>query len=411
MMKKRMDKKEYIKTGAYLMKLIGSVLDGTPVPEAPQGISWELFCYLAEKGAVSAVCFYGIEKLEKKPAKEIYDSLAKKRDLALYRKLHYDIEREEIMGALQKEGISCLPLKGILLADYYPAPGMREMLDNDILYGFVEKNRSGKGYQICGRNEEEKEESVQRAKLLLDRIMIERGYEKDEAESAGHHDAYMKKPMFNFEMHREMVSDKVVSFPYYKEPWRLAMQDKDNKGLFSMSDEDEYIFLISHEYHNHYVRGDSKIRFLADLHVYLKKKGRTMDWEYIKGELKAQRLLPFEKEFRELSEAVSSGKPLSVKQEALFYFLLDNGADSTEKKIDKEVEAKLLLRDTGNGKRAKFTYIWKRICLPKEECKAYYPFFYRHRRLMPILIIYRFFKGLFTKRHRFFHEISSIWKA
>ena len=103
MMKKRMDKKEYIKTGAYLMKLIGSVLDGTPVPEAPQGISWELFCYLAEKGAVSAVCFYGIEKLEKKPAKEIYDSLAKKRDLALYRKLHYDIEREEIMGALQKE--------------------------------------------------------------------------------------------------------------------------------------------------------------------------------------------------------------------------------------------------------------------------------------------------------------------
>ena len=213
-------------------------------------------------------------------------------------------------------------------------------------------------------------------------------------------------------MHRDLVSEKVVSFPYYKEPWRLAVRDPNNPGLFYMKDEDEYLFLISHEYNNHYVRGDSKLRFLADLYVYLElnKKFRTMDWEYICRELEVLGISKFEKEFREMSYAVLRGKTLALEQQELLEFILDSGADSVNEEIDKGIRAKLLLEKAGCRKKAKTAYIWKRIYLSADECKVYYPFFYKHRCLMPVLIVYRFCKGVFFKRNRLAREIRALWR-
>ena len=408
---KKLDKERLVDTGIYLMHLIGSILNDMPVPEAPKEISWELLYGLALRGAVSSISFYGIERLKAKPDAALYSRWETKRELAIYRKVYFDIERERILSELQSKGISCLPLKGILFSDYYPEPGMREMVDNDILYGFIEKNRSGKGYQIAGCNETERTESIRKAKEILDGVMEGLGYAQDE-EVSGYHDGYIKKPFLNFEMHRDLVSEKVVSFPYYKEPWRLAVRDPNNPGLFYMKDEDEYLFLISHEYNNHYVRGDSKLRFLADLYVYLElnKKFRTMDWEYICRELEVLGISKFEKEFREMSYAVLRGKTLVLEQRELLEFILDSGADSVNEEIDKGIRAKLLLEKAGCRKKAKTAYIWKRIYLSADECKVYYPFFYKHRCLMPVLIVYRFCKGVFFKRNRLAREIRALWR-
>lgn len=407
-MKERAVKREYIKAGEYLIQIMGSVLNGTPAPEIPKGVSWGLLYDLARRGAVSGLCFYAVETLKERPENEIYARWKKDRDRTVYRKLCFDAEREEILKELAGRGISCLPLKGILLSEYYPNPGMREMVDNDILYGLVEENVSGTGFCIHGRSEEEKEQSVKKAGEIAAQVMAERGYELDEEES--YHDAYVKKPMYNFELHRQMVSEKVVSSQYYKEPWRLAVRDTENPFLFHMKDEDEYIFLISHEYNNHYVRGDSKLRFLVDLYVFLRRKQESMDWEYIERELGVQKLTQFDQKVRELSGALFAGARLTDRQEKLFFFLLDTGADSESAVIEKEVTAKMLLRESVS-EGSKLAYIWNRICLPEESLETYYPFFNRHRYLMPFLMAYRFFKGVSVKRGRLIQEIRSLWKV
>ena len=44
----------------------------------------------------------------------------------------FEIERSAVFGELEKAGIWYLPLKGIVLGEYYPKTAMREMSDNDI---------------------------------------------------------------------------------------------------------------------------------------------------------------------------------------------------------------------------------------------------------------------------------------
>lgn len=48
--------------------------------------------------------------------------------------LLFDAERKKLCAWMESEHIWYLPLKGIVLKDYYPSVGMRQMSDNDILF-------------------------------------------------------------------------------------------------------------------------------------------------------------------------------------------------------------------------------------------------------------------------------------
>lgn len=48
--------------------------------------------------------------------------------------LYFEIERASVLSELEKAEIWYMPLKGIILKDYYPKSIMREMCDNDILF-------------------------------------------------------------------------------------------------------------------------------------------------------------------------------------------------------------------------------------------------------------------------------------
>lgn len=50
------------------------------------------------------------------------------------------------------------------------------------------------------------------------------------------------------------------------------------------SDEDFYVYMIAHEY-KHYSGGGTGLRSLLDTYVYCLKKGKTLDWDYISGEI------------------------------------------------------------------------------------------------------------------------------
>lgn len=71
---------------------------------------------------------------------------------AVRKVLLFDAERKKLCAWMDSEHIWYLPLKGIILKDYYPSVGMRQMSDNDILFDAdawerVEKHMISDGYK------------------------------------------------------------------------------------------------------------------------------------------------------------------------------------------------------------------------------------------------------------------------
>ena len=65
----------------------------------------------------------------------------------------FDAERARILSFMEQRGIGYLPLKGIILKEFYPSVGMRQMSDNDILFdeAFAEQVREymvSLGYEV-----------------------------------------------------------------------------------------------------------------------------------------------------------------------------------------------------------------------------------------------------------------------
>jgi len=77
---------------------------------------------------------------------------------------------------------------------------------------------------------------------------------------------------------------------------------------------------------------------------------------------------------------------------------------------DLGVESKLnkLLESGESAKSAKLRYYFKRIFVPLDFIKDVYPFYYRHKVLIPILWISRIFKALTVNRNRIKSELKSV---
>ena len=70
----------------------------------------------------------------KQAGAEISKSWQEKILKAVRKNILFDVERGKLLDFFEKNGIWYMPLKGILIKDLYPAVGMRQMADNDILF-------------------------------------------------------------------------------------------------------------------------------------------------------------------------------------------------------------------------------------------------------------------------------------
>lgn len=195
---------------------------------------------------------------------------------AVRKNLLLDTERHQLEKEFAKNGIWYMPLKGSILKDWYPKFGMREMADNDIL--FDEKKRND-----------------------VKQIFQNRGYT---VESYGkiNDDAYEKPPIYNFEMHVELYLELYEKFheKYINVKQRL-IQDEYNPYRFNFTQEDFYVFAITHAYKHYHSRG-TEVRTLADIYVMEQKLGKTLNWEYVESELRDLDIFDYEKESRQLAK-------------------------------------------------------------------------------------------------------------
>ena len=297
---------------------------------------------------------------------------------ALRKVLSLETDQTALLKQLDALGIWYMPLKGAVLKYDYPRLGLREMSDCDILYD--ETHASD-----------------------VRRILLEMGYTVDEY-NMHNVDSYEKPPVCRFEMHRKLFSPYLDDrlFEYYKDVKQRLIKDEGNHSGWHFSSEDFYVYLLAHEY-KHYMTGGSGLRFLLDTWVYLRKHGSELNREKVEKELDALGLRDFEQKNRALATALFEGKDLNGQQESLLRYMLDAGTFGT---VDNEVRHQV--EQLGGGWKGRLLFVKRRILIPMKTMESAYPFFYRHRALIPALYGYRLWKGLFRSRKKIAAELRAL---
>lgn len=379
----RQEKNSQYIAAEYLIHLLKCTIHNTIPEEKPEECTWQEVYSLARLNSVESFSWQAAKAL----CKEIPEWQESSSE-TLLRTLHFDVERAGILQKFEENGISYLPLKGILISSYYPKPGLRSMADNDILYGILEKSPDG-GYRVKGTTEKEQIKTTTEAMDIVGRLMKESGYTVKTLAINNVHDVFYKDPFFNFELHKQLFSKLTPFYSYYENSWKRAIRDSENSYAFHYSDEDEYIYFIAHG-SKHLENSGCGIRFLLDEYYFLEKKAKVMDWDYINTELGKLGLSEFESKIKTMTQAVLSADNKIPEEfyDDVMYMLGSGTYGNLENRVQNE------LNKLSNKKPAKLRYWLSRIFMPYESVKLYFPVFAKYKILLPFLPIYRVSKAL-----------------
>lgn len=364
----------------FLYLLMCGVHREQPVSKVINEMNIEEVYRISRYHALAAMTYMVLENGQNKLEGESFKDWKKEKDKSIRKNMLLDVEREKLLTFMENQGIWYMPLKGVILKEMYPAFGMRQMADNDILYD----NNFQK--ELC--------------------IWMKRQGYKVISCGIGNHDVYEKKPVYNYEMHTALYGGEhnPIWVEYYKNIKERLIADERKKYSFHFTDEDFYIYMITHIY-KHFDGGGTGVRSLLDIYIYLQEKEQKMNWSYIKQELEKLRVEDFEEKVRLLSRKVFSEKlyKLTEKEEELLRYFLCSGTYGT---LENHVQRRLDKFETD-----KKGYIIKRLIPDEEFYKNYVPFVYEHKWSRPFYIIFRLIRGLLRKDRRIIREIKALKKA
>lgn len=299
--------------------------------------------------------------------------------------LLFDVERKKLCAWMDRERIWYLPLKGIILKEYYPSIGMRQMSDNDILFDADAWER-------------------------VEKHMLSEGYET-ESVGNGNHDVYQKAPVYNFEMHRSLYGkghdERWVE--YYSDIKDCLIPDRADDRCYGyhMSDEDFYIYITSHAY-KHYSGSGTGLRTLLDFYAYLNAKEDSLDFDYIRTACKKLGIDDFEQHNCILCRKVfapqqtynqdSFEQSLSADELEMLQYYLSSGVYGT---FERMVANRMEKQTKADGKKnlSKLNYYRHRV-FPGMELYENYPLLVKHRFLIPAYWFYRIVRMLFSRERR-----------
>lgn len=266
----------------------------------------------------------------------------------------FDTERSNLFSFMEQKGIWHLPLKGSVLKDFYPAVGMRQMSDNDILFD----------YSFCAE---------------VQVYMESAGYEAVRV-GTGNHDVYHKEPVFNFELHKSLYGEAHQDgwAEYYKNVRDRLVIQEGTACEYRFTDEDFYVYITSHAY-KHFAGSGTGLRSLLDFYVYLTANPK-LDFAYIERECEVLGIAEFERRNRHLCRKAFSGEALkgqealerSLSEEErnmLLYYLTSGAYGTAERGVENRVKQ---YRKRGL-KMAKLRYTWDRLFPGYDTYRFYAP--------------------------------------
>ena len=344
---------DYKQNAYYLLYLIRCVLhDKTPTKEKLDRMDLSGVFAVAKAHSLTAMAAYALES-----AGVVRQDFKQERMKAIRKNVSFDFERQAVLSEFESAGIWYCPLKGCIIKDWYPKVGMRQMADNDIL--------------------------VDGSKMSEVREIMEQLEFETKSFGNGHQDVYEKEPVYNFEIHSCLVEprhgDKI--YDYYLKIKDKLLKDEGNDFGYHFTDEDFYIYFVSHEY-KHYLGSGTGLRSLVDTYIIHNHYKNQLNDRYIYNELKRLRMLDFEIKNRTLAKKVFSGIKLTQDERIMLDRFIFSGTygnyrmQITNQGVDGSVSSKI-------------KYLIDRVTLSERELKEFYPLYYKHKCLRPLLYIKR----------------------
>ena len=286
----------------------------------------------------------------------------------------FELEKEALLKKLESSGIWYMLLKGAVLKNFYPKKFMREMSDYDILF------------------DSSRAKDVKKIMQSLGFSVISTGVQNE--------DVYSKPPLVFFEMHRTLFGARHGNAinNYYRDVKQRLIKDIDNNFGFHFTQEDFYIYTISHEY-THYSTAGIGLRSLLDVYVYLKK--HVLDWDYINNETEKLRISDFEKQNRQLALSLFNAQEITAEGEKMLQYIISSGAYGTKENYIKN----------DMGKTGHLEYFFKRLTLPYSQMIEEYPVLQKAPILYPFCWLSRLLiRGLILRRKKFLYQLKTIMK-
>lgn len=372
-----------------LIYLISCVLNQrTPKKELLSGVNLDHIRNIARDHTLSAILSAALESVGMATEEDI-----EKKNLAIRKIMLLDAERASILSELESRKIRYLPLKGVILKELYPYIGLRQMSDNDILFDAAHRHQ-------------------------MKDIMTSRGYSV-KTFNKFHHDVYLKKPVYNFEMHVKLfgASESFDFESYFAGVFDEAIKDEGNSYGYSMTDEYYYLYLKAHEY-KHWVGYGTGLRSLVDTYVYLKAKQNTLNWSYLEAELEKLNMLSYERMTRELAlkifdpdfaeSNINCEKLTQTDIENLDTFFFSGTYGNVVRKVTTDLDKNMQSEESLS--KAKARYLWNVLFPSLEYYKVYYPKAYKHKWLIPFVFVKRVFSMVFLRPKTSFSKLGAVLK-
>ncbi len=357
----------------YLLRLVGSAVNGKAPPAPPKGIDFHAFCRIAEENAFTQVVYPGVEAFRKEncfPAAAL-DALKKGYQLALAQDLNQQYELEKLLAFCEEREILCIPVKGSVFKQLYPQSVMRYMGDIDI---WVEE----KGF-----------------------ARVE-GYLKAEnfglEDKSGVHDEYIKPPYVALELHKKLVSEENRAASFFNlDMTGRAKPYSGYRFVKMLTAEDQYIYLIDHTAKHFYGSGITP-RMILDFYMFYKKFAEEIDWEALSEKLVPLHYKTFERRLRALAQEWFSPEGAGVRKDAFSLYVLQNGCFGRNKNL---YVSRAVRESKEDAPPSKFKYVLRRLFPSFKMLRGKFPILEKRPYLTPLMFFpwwATWFDTLFIKK-------------
>ncbi|MBQ4137808.1 MAG: nucleotidyltransferase family protein [Clostridia bacterium] len=374
------------KAGKYLIELVSAAIHETFVPHKPDDVSFTDVFNLAQRHSLDALTYLAVERLEEKPNEKLLALWSERFYKAVVKDTEQKNAYNEACAVLKECLAQYIPIKGVMLKDFYPESVMRSMSDVDILY------RHGK-------------------RELIHKKMLSLGYSVKSRNAANYHDTYANQGQTCIEFHRMLLSKNDKLRGYFEQVWKRAKPDEN--GIYRMTPEDEYLYLIAHQA-KHFFDSGLGVRPVMDVYLFRQKYGDKLDMKYVRKILGRAKLEVFEKRVSALADKWFAGIDSELVNDDIeeFFLACEPHGSSNNRKI---LRTRELLESGVTLPGAKRRYFLSQF-FPSfsHMCKEYQileklPF------LLPFFWIYRLFVLSFFEKKpvkkRFIEALKTIGES
>jgi len=249
----------------YLLHLLGAYIR-KETPEISADADWQQLIQLAQIHSVTGILGYMTMKHPICPDAQAAAFLRSGCRNTVARFAQRSIQAEAFSQTLEQAGIDHILMKGYVLRELYPVPELRTFNDIDIVIRPEDRQRS-------------------------DELMLSLGFQR-------HTDW---EPVYSYfrgnelyEIHTEImevdVSDRADYKGYFRNMWEHA--EPVSLHSFRFTPEFHFLYLLTH-IAKHVHGSGAGIRMYMDVAVFVQHYGKTLDWTWIREQLRLLKLEAF----------------------------------------------------------------------------------------------------------------------